>query len=584
LEDNLAQVSESVAKTRQGTAAELSDHLNESMSRELSRTEATLHKSLLETAEAMAEMLAEVAPEAILGKRFSALVGYTKVANRNRHVVYAIYLRPDGRPYTRYVDRDNPLVIALLDKGQGRTPLDKLLSAAAQDPTIREIIQEIRFEGKLLGSIKLGFSLMDVNAGIADMQGRFDDLINATNNKTRAILDLEANKLISSLDKNFKSVNQQNAVMTRAAGDKIGHSARGLIWNQISSTIFIGFVILLGLCLFFVQRVMKPLTRLTAAMQDIAAGEGDLTRRLPDNGTDEIARVATAFNRFVAKIQQALAQASQSTTQLSAATDVLADIARQSDDNVNVQQLETQQVAAAINQMASAVREISQNAESAAAAVREANSEAEVGKQAMRETGEAIETLSSEVHEAARVINQLETESESIGSVLDVIRGIADQTNLLALNAAIEAARAGEQGRGFAVVADEVRTLASRTQESTSEIHDIIEQLQVGTRNAAQVMNSGLATTGSTMEKAERAGAALDSIVTAMATITTLNTRIAQASLQHAEATDDIDRRVEHISQLSQTATRGSTETAHKSRELAQLGSNLRRLVAQFKV
>jgi methyl-accepting chemotaxis protein len=584
LDDNLVQVSESVANARQGTAEALSGHLSKSMARELSATEKTLYDSLMETAEALASMLAEVAPEAILGNRFDALVGYTKVANRNRHVVYAIYVRPQGRPYTRYVDRGNPLVADLLDKGEGRTPLDKLLSAVGQDPDIHEITQEIRFEDRLLGSIRLGFSLTDMNVRITEMQDRFDTLIDDSNAKARAILDAEANQLTGRLDKNFKLINEQHADLVQVAEDRINHSARGLIWKQIISTLSVGLLILFGLCLFFILRVIRPLNGLTSAMQDIAAGEGDLTRRLPDRGKDEIGKVAAAFNQFVSKIQQALAKASHSTTQLSAATDVLAQIARQSDDNVNTQQTETQQVAAAITQMAQAVREISRNAESAAAAAREANSEADVGKQAMQETAEAIKTLATEVHEAARVINQLETESESIGTVLDVIRGIADQTNLLALNAAIEAARAGEQGRGFAVVADEVRTLASRTQDSTREILNIIEQLQTGTRNAAQVMNSGMTTTQLTVEKADRAGLSLESIVASMATITNLNTRIAQASIQHAEASEDIDQRVERISQLSQTATQGSTETAQKSRELAELGDELQRLVAQFKV
>ncbi|MDJ0807146.1 MAG: methyl-accepting chemotaxis protein [Gammaproteobacteria bacterium] len=584
LSNNLEQVSGSVKNAEQNTASALSDYLMQNLEQELTITEQALRNSLLETADALANMLAEVAPGPILSKQFATLVGYTKVANRNQHVAYAIYERPNGRPFTRYVNRGNSIVSDLLAKGQGRTPLDKLFSAAKTDPNIVEIRKEIRFDDKLIGSIRLGFSITEMESQMADMRRRFDTLIADSGDKTRAVIRSEAQILADNVEKNLKLASQQNAEMAAAAASQIDTSAQRLVRNQILATFTMGFVILVALSLFFILRVLQPLNRLTSAMQDIAEGEGDLTQRLPDNGRDEISKVAGAFNLFTSKMQHTLKQANSSTLQLTSATDALADIASQSNESVNTQQTETREVATAITQMAQAVDDIAQNADSAAGAAREANDEAEVGKQAMSETGNAINTLAGQVEEVARVINQLETESDAIGSVLDVIRGIADQTNLLALNAAIEAARAGEQGRGFAVVADEVRTLASRTQESTSEIHSIIENLQQGTGNAVEVMKTGLTTTQETVEKANRARKALDNIVASISTITDLNTRIAQTSEEHTQVAQDIDRRVEHISQLSETATRGSTITADKSQELAQLGDELKNLVAQFKV
>jgi methyl-accepting chemotaxis protein len=202
----------------------------------------------------------------------------------------------------------------------------------------------------------------------------------------------------------------------------------------------------------------------------------------------------------------------------------------------------------------------------------------------MNETVKAIDSMATEVTIATEAINKLEAESESIGSVLNVIRGIADQTNLLALNAAIEAARAGDQGRGFAVVADEVRALAQRTQESTSEIHDIIENLQSGTRQAAQVMNNGLAAAKQTVSTADRTGESLNNIVQSISTITDMNTQIATASEQHTTVIEEIDRNVVKISDISEAAAEGSNKTAGKSRELSQLGDELKAMVAQFKL
>lgn len=585
LESSLEQVSVSVVNTEHETSKTLNGYLTTSMQGELEVTKKVLNESLLETADALANMLSAVSAEAILSKKFSTLMDYVKVANSNPRVVYAIYMRPDnGRPFTRYVNRKNPLVKALIAKGDGRTPLDKLLSAVAADPGIKQINRPIIFEGKELGSVHLGVSLEAVNQRVAEMQARFDKLILDSGGKVREALQKEAQAITQSLRANFALVSKQNIESSSDTQQKIASTASNLIWTQSGTMAILGILILLTLCVFFLMRIILPINNLQATMQDIAAGEGDLTQRLPEKGNDEIAKVALAFNLFVSKIQKTLIQTSDSMDELNGATNTLSELAQQNSESVNRQRAETQQVATAITEMAATVKDIAQSADSAASSAREANNEATEGKEAMANTVNAIDTLAVEVTNAAEVINKLEVDSESIGSVLDVIRGIADQTNLLALNAAIEAARAGEQGRGFAVVADEVRTLASRTQESTSEINSIIENLQSGTRNAVHVMNGGLSTANQTVETAVRAGEALDNIVQSVSTILDMNTQIATASEQHTIVAQEIDRSVVRISEVSETAAEGSNQTADKSQELSALGEKLQGLVSQFKL
>jgi methyl-accepting chemotaxis protein len=585
LDQNLQQVSTSVAKTGNETSKLLADYLTNSMQSELKATENVMNESLVETAEAIADMLAAVSAEAILGKKYSTLVDYVKVANKNPRVVYALYIRADGkRPLTRYVNRKNPLVKEFIAKGEGRTPMDKLLAAAAADSNIKEIIRPINFEGKNLGTVRLGVSMEEVNLRMEEMHSRFEKLVGDSGTKVTSAMDQVANSITQQLQTNFKLVNEESAKSNLSAKQTIESSASSLIWTQVGMMTVIGILILTALCVFIVLRIIIPINNLKVTMQDIAAGEGDLTQRLPEKGNDEINQVATAFNMFVSKIQNTLIQTNDSTNELNNATLTLSELAQQNSESVNKQRNETQQVATAITEMAATVKEIAQSADSAASAAREANDEATEGKEAMADTVKAIDSMATEVTNAAEVINQLEADSESIGSVLDVIRGIADQTNLLALNAAIEAARAGEQGRGFAVVADEVRTLAKRTQDSTSEIHGIIENLQSGTRNAAQVMSGGLTAAEQTVETAGRAGNALNNIVHSVTTIMDMNTQIATASEQHTIVAEEIDRSVVRISEVSETAAESSSKTAGKSQELSDLGAKLKSLVTQFKL
>ena len=331
------------------------------------------------------------------------------------------------------------------------------------------------------------------------------------------------------------------------------------------------------------RSISSPINATTRAMNNISEGEGDLTQRLRTDGHDEVANLAFAFNTFIEKIQNSIIDVNQTNTELSEASLKLEEVAQSGKSHMEEQSQETYQVATAVTEMSSTVQEIARSAEQAAAAVKGANEQATEGLGIMSQTTSGITELAQEVKSAAEVINQLEAESQSIGTVLDVIRGIAEQTNLLALNAAIEAARAGEQGRGFAVVADEVRTLASRTQQSTEEINEMIERLQKGTSDAVSVMNEGSAKATNTVELAGTSANALEKIVESVGTISEMTIQIATAAEEQSAVAKEIDQSVVRISKLSEESNENNTHVLNSSSSLNDLGGKLKRIIDTFK-
>ena len=266
--------------------------------------------------------------------------------------------------------------------------------------------------------------------------------------------------------------------------------------DQQFDQLLLSISLALGVAVLLVSLIAAAtLSGITQAVQALRQGgeqlaEGNLRHRVDYQGHDELGDIASAFNGMAARVQHSLQELAGAVEQLAAAAEQTAQVSHQTSDGIRRQQLETDQVATAMHEMSATVQDVAGNAASAAQAAEQADQQAESGKRVVQQTIEAIDSLASEVEHAATVIHELEANSGSISSVVDVIRSIADQTNLLALNAAIEAARAGEQGRGFAVVADEVRSLASRTQQSTSEIQAMIEKLQQGANRAVEVMLS----------------------------------------------------------------------------------------------
>ena len=330
--------------------------------------------------------------------------------------------------------------------------------------------------------------------------------------------------------------------------------------------------------------VRSSFSRIIGATEDLASGEGDLTRRLPEEGQDEFSTLSGAFNRFVEKIRQLIQRVAGTESQLQQAAEAMTETSLRTREKMDLQEGKIEEVATAMNQMTATVERVAQSAVDASEAARSADQEAQSGNQVVSEVVQAINELAGEVGNTSQMILSLKDNAEQIGSVLDVIRGIAEQTNLLALNAAIEAARAGEQGRGFAVVADEVRTLASRTQESTEEIQSMIEKLQQGANAAASSMQSGQQKTEFTVQRAGSAGEALTAITEAVSRIAEMNAHIAHAAEEQSTVARDINRNVSEIHGLSSEAVSGAEQAAKASKALQTMAEELHQVISVFRV
>lgn len=344
-------------------------------------------------------------------------------------------------------------------------------------------------------------------------------------------------------------------------------------------------IVVVVLFSYFIGRSILTPTRLAAEMmKDISQGEGDLTRTLNENGNDEISQLSRSFNLFVSKIRESLVLVAKSVNDVNEHAHAVDDSSKTSQSFIELQNDSSTQVAAAMEQMTHQIHDVSRNAEAAEQAANDAASNASTGKNVVSKTITAIETLSSNIETVSKVTADLAQESNNIGSVLDVIRSIAEQTNLLALNAAIEAARAGEHGRGFAVVADEVRTLASRTGKSTDEIQAMIAKLQEGAKAAVEAVKSSQEISISTVEQASSANASLDEIDRLVSVITDMNGQIARATEQQTSAADEVNLRINDLSQSTEQSLGNTKDLTRASDKLKQSSVELSSVVSRFKL
>ncbi|MGL4707003.1 MAG: methyl-accepting chemotaxis protein [Aeromonas veronii] len=351
---------------------------------------------------------------------------------------------------------------------------------------------------------------------------------------------------------------------------------------QMAIISLVGALVIAMVMAFVLNRINRPLLDSVKALEALANGSGDLGSKLPVAGPEEIRRLGSAFNAFVAKIRDTISQLTATLGELAGESERLSRSAAGNLGSMTRQQEQTTQLATAMTEMTSTVHEVANNTAQAAEAANEADNQAVTGDEVVQQSVNMIEQLAEEIASAGNTVKEVAKASEQIGSVLAVIQSIAEQTNLLALNAAIEAARAGEQGRGFAVVADEVRSLAGRTQHSTAEIRGTIEQLQRAVGTTVTMIEHSVSRAGESVERANQAGEALSRIKGAVNSIRDMNTQIAAASEEQSSVSDEITRNIVSVHEISQATTLVARDTAHIASHVATLVDKLGDLAGQF--
>ena len=481
----------------------------------------------------------------------------------------------------------------------------KLLGVGGVDiliSTVGDVIDDIRFQGKgtafLLDDqqnivyfpkqeveLPLSSPVSDFDNAFADTQG-FAELASRIRSSSAGIVPVTWRG--ESYFAVYEHAALEEPVMDWSLGILIPASLIDEPINEAitSATIMSVIIILIIAAITFVagSRITRPILEMKEAMAEIASGDGDLTKRLEIKSNDEIGALAAEFNRFTDKLRKLLQQTATHTTAVAEAAAHLRDVSQKTNSEIQKERNQVDNVSSAVTEMAATVVEISENAAQSSEAADLADNRVREGTQQAKEAMHEIQSLASAISQGVEVVSGLSKESDNIGAVIDVINSIAEQTNLLALNAAIEAARAGEQGRGFAVVADEVRSLASRTQDSTDDIRRMVEKLQSMAEQTDAVMQEGKSQSQRGVEKTELVVTSLEHISSAIGTVQIQSSQIAQATEQQTVAAEDINKSLVTISGSSDRTSQHAEELAVEATQLSGVSSELRDLVNQFKI
>jgi methyl-accepting chemotaxis protein len=448
--------------------------------------------------------------------------------------------------------------------------------------SVEDIIVELNYHGIQEVSQQVNIAFKEMKDLLLENSGILDNKATqlSANVKASAMLLKEKNiaeRVNQVLDKQIELANLTTINASKLVGDSVSRGS-----TQTWIIMIISILVALVITRVTLIGITRPLARVNKMLNIVASG--DLSMKLDETGKDEFAQLSRNCNSLIDSLRNLIESIVNRSAQLAAAAEQTSAVTAQSTTAIEEQRNQVEQAASATTEMSSTSQSVLSSANDALGEIKHADDEAERVKKISAVGRETIEQLADEVESAAQVINQLQQDSASIGGILDVIRGIAEQTNLLALNAAIEAARAGEQGRGFAVVADEVRTLASRTQESTSEIQTMIEALQAGAGKAVTVMDAGKSKATECVNQSEEADKALEVITHAVHEAFDRSSQIATAAEEQSVVAHEISENLESIVTIAEQTTAGSQQTATSSSEVARLAEELQQSVQEFKI
>ena len=480
----------------------------------------------------------------------------------------------------------------LVDMQKVRDTLSSAVTTGDQDTLImaQNLAKEVKAGLNQIESISPEF-----RTEIAKISAGFDDYFKVAFDVSQSMVDGTADfsrlgelssQMNSSYDDAIAAMSTFRDAQQAAFEEAFENTDRANT-SLISTGVILAIVVtilLFATAVPIVRGIKQSIDDVVRSLKDIAQENGDLTVRIETKSEDEIGELVYWFNQFMDKLQGVVRDVVEASLPLSHLAQNLRGATEETQRTINVQQQSATNAKSAVDTMSGSVDGVAHSAAQAASDANEATSAASEGRQIVQQTVTSIQQLAENVRETADVIARLESDSNKVGSVLDVIKGIAEQTNLLALNAAIEAARAGEQGRGFAVVADEVRTLASRTQQSTEEIQSTIEQLQSAAHSAVEVMARGTEQASSSVETANKAGSSLETITSTIGRINQMNEQIAHNTEEQRAVAVDIVRHVDEIHQRTEQTSSRSVELGTMCNELADLAQHLESIAKQFRV